>query len=54
MLQSSWAKGLEAFEEDLMEDLSMAGDGDQGLKGPPLQLDFLQMVAGARSLVGDR
>jgi hypothetical protein len=29
MLQSSWAKGQEAFVEDLMEDLSLAGD-EQG------------------------
>jgi hypothetical protein len=53
MLRSSWTKGQEAFEEDLMEDLSLAGD-EQGLKGHLLRLDPLQMVAGARSLVGDR
>jgi hypothetical protein len=53
MLRSSWAKGQEAFGEDLMEDLSLAGD-EQGLKGPLLWLDPLQMMAGARSLVGDR
>jgi len=53
MLRLSGAKGQEASEEDLMEDLSLAGD-EKGLKGPPLWLDPLQMMAGARSLVDDK